>query len=95
LLLMRSASVLRGERFRPVGSNGAGKTMLIEMIQSLRTPDSGSISLLGFNPTREADNLQEKIGIQLQTSTKQVLNSIWETLTLPLGCVKLATSEVE
>ena len=60
-----------GEIFGLVGPNGAGKTTLIEMIESLRTPDSGSISVLGFNPTKEADELQEKIGIQLQATSIQ------------------------
>ena len=63
-----SFSVEEGEIFGLVGPNGAGKTTLIEMIESLRTPDSGSILVLGLDPTREADNLQEKIGVQLQTT---------------------------
>ena len=66
-----SLSINDGEIFGLVGPNGAGKTTLIEMIESLRTPDTGSISVLGFNPIREADELQEKIGVQLQTTSIQ------------------------
>ena len=44
--------------------------------------DSGSISVLGFNPTKEADELQEKIGIQLQTTSIQPNIRIKEALKL-------------
>jgi len=66
-----SFSIEEGEIFGLVGPNGAGKTTLIEMIESLRIPDSGSISVLGLNPVREADELREKIGVQLQTTSIQ------------------------
>ena len=60
-----------GEIFGLVGPNGAGKTTLIEMIESLRVPDSGSIRVLGLDPAKEADELHEKIGVQLQTTSIQ------------------------
>ena len=55
-----SLSIDEGEIFGLVGPNGAGKTTLIEMIESLRTPDSGSIRVLGLNPAKDADELQER-----------------------------------
>jgi len=48
-----------------VGPNGAGKTTLIEMIEGLRTPDSGTIKVLGLDPAKESNELQERIGVQL------------------------------
>jgi len=66
-----SLSIEEREIFGLVGPNGAGKTTLIEMIESLRTPDSGSISVLGLDPAKEADELQEKIGVQLQATSIQ------------------------
>ena len=77
-----SFSVEEGEIFGLVGPNGAGKTTLIEMIESLRTPDSGSIRVLGMDPTREADNLQERIGVQLQTTSIQPNIKVKEALKL-------------
>ena len=88
-------SIKEGEISGLAGPSSAGKMTLIEMIESLRIPDCGSIGWLSFNPTKEADNFQEKIGIQLPSNTKKVLNSLRETLTLPLGCAKLASSEVK
>jgi len=77
-----SFSVEEGEIFGLVGPNGAGKTTLIEMIESLRTPGSGSIRVLGLDPTREADNLQERIGVQLQTTSIQPNIKVREALNL-------------
>jgi ABC-2 type transport system ATP-binding protein len=66
-----SFDVHRGEVFGLVGPNGAGKTTLIEMIEGLRTPDSGSITVLGLDPSQDADSVQECIGVQLQTTSIQ------------------------
>ena len=66
-----SLDVYRGEVFGLVGPNGAGKTTLIEMIEGLRTPDSGSIIVLGMDPSQDADSVQEHIGVQLQTTSIQ------------------------
>src|SRR3970282_2087697 len=43
-----SFEVRRGETFGILGPNGAGKTTTLEMIEGLRKPDSGSITLLGL-----------------------------------------------
>ena len=77
-----SLGIEEGEIFGLVGPSGAGKTTLIEMIESLRTPNGGSIRVLGFDPTKEADELQEKIGIQLQTTSIQPNIKVKEALKL-------------
>ena len=77
-----SLSIEEGEIFGLVGPNGAGKTTLIEMIESLRTPDSGSIRVLGLDPVKEADELQEKIGVQLQTTSIQPNIKVKEAIKL-------------
>lgn len=77
-----SLSIEEGEVFGLVGPNGAGKTTLIEMIESLRSPDSGSIRVLGLDPSKEADRLQEKIGVQLQTTSIQPNIKVKEAIKL-------------
>jgi ABC-2 type transport system ATP-binding protein len=77
-----SLSIEEGEIFGLVGPNGAGKTTLIEMIESLRIPDSGFIRVLGLDPVKEADELQEKIGVQLQTTSIQPNIKVREALKL-------------
>ena len=77
-----SLSIEEGEIFGLVGPNGAGKTTLIEMIESLRTPDNGSIRVLGLDPTKEADELKEKIGVQLQSTSIQPNIKVKEAIKL-------------
>ncbi|MBE1490033.1 para-nitrobenzyl esterase [Plantactinospora soyae] len=45
-----SFTIGEGEIFGIIGPNGAGKTTTVESIAGLRTPDSGSISVLGLDP---------------------------------------------
>ena len=46
-----SFTVEEGEIFGIIGPNGAGKTTTVESIAGLRTPDSGTISVLGLDPS--------------------------------------------
>lgn len=62
-------SVEEGEVFGILGPNGAGKTTMVEMIEGLRKPDSGSIRVLGINAAREPDSIKELIGVQLQATS--------------------------
>ena len=55
-----------GECFGLLGPNGAGKTTTIEICEGLTDPDSGSVELLGLSWRRNAAELRERIGIQLQ-----------------------------
>jgi ABC-2 type transport system ATP-binding protein len=75
-------SVKEGEIFGLVGPNGAGKTTLIEMIEGLRTPDSGSVRALGLDPNRQGAELREKIGVLLQTTSIQPDIKVKEALKL-------------
>jgi ABC-2 type transport system ATP-binding protein len=63
-----SLAVRRGEIFGILGPNGAGKTTTVECIGGLRTPVSGTISVLGLDPRSERDAVRERVGIQLQSS---------------------------
>ena len=60
--------VQEGEFFGILGPNGAGKTTTLEMIEGLREPDSGSISLLGRSPWPRNAELLPRMGVQLQAS---------------------------
>ncbi|HKF74753.1 MAG TPA: ABC transporter ATP-binding protein [Terriglobales bacterium] len=63
-----SFSVEGGEIFGIVGPNGAGKTTTVECVEGLRTPDGGSIRVLGLDPRRDAVELRRRVGAQLQES---------------------------
>ena len=60
--------VRQGEFFGILGPNGAGKTTTLEIIEGLRQPDSGQVSLLGQAPWPRNPALLPRIGVQLQAS---------------------------
>jgi len=61
-------AVERGEIFGIVGPNGAGKTTTLEIIEGLRQPDNGRVRVLGLDPQRQAAEVKQRIGVQLQAS---------------------------
>jgi ABC-2 type transport system ATP-binding protein len=63
-----SLDIRRGEIFGFLGPNGAGKTTTVECIGGLRTPDAGTISVLGLDARTDHDRLRDRVGIQLQSS---------------------------
>src|SRR5262245_56179610 len=63
-----SFAVESGEIFGIAGRNGAGKTTTIEILQGLRTRDSGQVEVLGLDPARHRARLRPLLGAQLQTS---------------------------
>jgi ABC-2 type transport system ATP-binding protein len=63
-----SFSVEEGEIFGILGPNGAGKTTTVESIVGLRTPDSGTIRVLGLDPREDRERLRTVVGVQLQES---------------------------
>jgi ABC-2 type transport system ATP-binding protein len=77
-----SFEVEDGEIFGLIGPNGAGKTTTMECIEGLRTPDRGTISVLGFDPFRQVYELQPRIGIQLQQAQLQKRIKVWEAVDL-------------
>jgi ABC-2 type transport system ATP-binding protein len=64
-----SFSVRRGEAFGILGPNGAGKTTTLEMIEGLRQPDGGEITVLGQRVWPDPRSIQARIGVQLQTTS--------------------------
>lgn len=63
-----SLEVHPGEIFGIIGPNGAGKTTFMECLEGLRRPTSGTIDVLGEDPSRPATRWRERIGVQLQTA---------------------------
>jgi ABC-2 type transport system ATP-binding protein len=63
-----SFEVKRREIFGILGSNGAGKTTVVEILQGLRDRTSGQVSVLGFDPAKDKNKLRRSIGTQLQSS---------------------------
>jgi ABC-type branched-subunit amino acid transport system ATPase component len=63
-----SFEVAEGEIFGILGPNGAGKTTTVECVIGLRSPDSGTVRLLGLDAQADRGQLHEIVGVQLQAS---------------------------
>jgi len=74
--------VAKGECFGLLGPNGAGKTTTIEICEGLTTPDEGTVEMLGLNWRTGADELRQRIGIQLQETQFPEKLTVEETLRL-------------
>jgi len=83
-------TIKKGEIFGLLGPNGAGKSTIILMMLGLTEPTSGSISVAGFNSTREplkvkriTGYLPEKIGFYNDLSAKSNLAYTAELNNIP------------
>jgi ABC-2 type transport system ATP-binding protein len=70
------------EIFGILGPNGAGKTTTLEMIETLREPDSGEILVNGMHARKDARSIKEIVGVQLQTTVFFDNLTVWETIDL-------------
>jgi ABC-2 type transport system ATP-binding protein len=58
-----------GEFFGILGPNGAGKTTTLEIMEGLREPDGGEVTVLGLPPWPRNSALLPRIGVQLQATS--------------------------
>jgi ABC-2 type transport system ATP-binding protein len=58
-----------GEFFGILGPNGAGKTTTLEIMEGLREPDGGEVTVLGLRPWPRNPALLPRIGVQLQATS--------------------------
>jgi ABC-2 type transport system ATP-binding protein len=77
-----SFAVGAGETFGMLGPNGAGKTTTVEIIEGLRAPDAGTVTVLGLDVARHAQTVKTRIGIQLQTTALYPRLNVREVLNL-------------
>src|SRR6266567_801269 len=77
-----SFSVEEGEVFGLLGPNGAGKTTTVEILEGLRDPDGGRVSVCGLDPQRESVALKHEIGAALQSTSLPDKLRVMEALRL-------------
>lgn len=61
-----SLSVECGTVFGLLGANGAGKSTTIECILGTKIADSGTVTVLGYNPKKDRRRLFQNVGVQFQ-----------------------------
>jgi ABC-2 type transport system ATP-binding protein len=62
-----SFDVDRGEVFGLLGPNGAGKTTTVEILEGYRDRSAGEVRVLGHDPAERDRQLQQRVGIVLQS----------------------------
>lgn len=64
-----SFEVSRGEIYGLLGKNGAGKSTTIKILTTLIDPSSGSVEVLGLDPTRHPLQIKKSIGVVQQAES--------------------------
>jgi ABC-2 type transport system ATP-binding protein len=77
-----SFEVAEGQVFALVGPNGAGKTTTVEICEGFRTRTAGSVSVLGFDPSKGERAMKAQIGIVLQSTGVDPYLTVAETIEL-------------
>jgi len=77
-----SFKIRQGSIFTLLGPNGAGKTTTLEIIEGLRTPDSGKITIFGRQVERIGREEKEFIGVSLQETNLIGNLTVRETLSM-------------
>jgi ABC-2 type transport system ATP-binding protein len=83
-----SFNVEEGEVFGLLGPNGAGKTSTVEILEGLRTLDSGRVSVCGLDPQHDSQELKHEIGAALQSTSLPDKLRVMESLRLFAGFYK-------
>ncbi|MEU3602442.1 ABC transporter ATP-binding protein [Streptomyces sp. NPDC006798] len=90
-----SFSVARGEIFALLGTNGAGKTSTVELLEGLAAPSGGSVRVLGHDPYRERAAVRPRIGVMLQEGGFPSDLTVTETARMWAGCTSGARPVAE
>lgn len=90
-----SFSVARGEIFALLGTNGAGKTSTVELLEGLTAPDGGQVRVLGHDPYRERAVVRPRTGVMLQDGGFPSDLTAAETVRMWAGCTSGARPVAE
>ena len=75
-----SFDVHEGEIFGILGPNGAGKTTTLEMMETLRSIDSGSVKINGIDVEKNPRDIKYLIGVQPQSPAFQDKTKLTEVI---------------
>ncbi len=81
-----SFTVARGELFALLGTNGAGKTSTVELLEGLAAPSGGQVRVLGHDPYRDRAAVRPRIGVMLQEGGFPADLTVLETARMWAGC---------
>ena len=77
--------VFEGEVFALLGTNGAGKTSTLDLLEGLSEPTEGTVEVFGFDPHRNRREVRPELGIMLQSGGLPGELTVSETLEMWRG----------
>ncbi|MCT9079692.1 ABC transporter ATP-binding protein [Streptomyces fulvoviolaceus] len=80
-------SVARAEVFALLGTNGAGKTSTVELLEGLARPSGGRVRVLGHDPYADRAVVRPRTGVMLQEGGFPSELTVAETARMWAGCV--------
>ncbi|MGP3953726.1 ABC transporter ATP-binding protein [Streptomyces sp. 7N604] len=90
-----SFSVARGELFALLGTNGAGKTSTVELLEGLARPSGGQVRVLGMDPYERRAEVRPRTGVMLQEGGFPSDLTAGETARMWAGCTSGARPVAE
>ncbi|MFI6869238.1 ABC transporter ATP-binding protein [Nocardia sp. NPDC050406] len=87
--------VAEGEVFALLGTNGAGKTSTLDMLEGLVAPSGGVVEVFGLDPVGDRGQVRAQVGIMLQAGGLPAELTVRETLEMWRGtCSNPTTADV-
>jgi ABC-2 type transport system ATP-binding protein len=75
-----SINIKKNQIFAFLGPNGAGKTTTVEIIETIRTPTSGEVTILGYDIRKNRQDILQRIGVLPQEFSSFDRITVRETL---------------
>jgi ABC-2 type transport system ATP-binding protein len=75
-----SINIKKNQVFAFLGPNGAGKTTTVEIIETIRTPTSGEVTILGYDVRKNRQDILQRIGVLPQEFSSFDRITVRETL---------------
>ncbi|MFJ6939138.1 ABC transporter ATP-binding protein [Streptomyces sp. NPDC101132] len=85
-----SFAVARGEVFALLGTNGAGKTSTVELLEGLARPAGGRVRVLGLDPWSRRAEVRPRTGVMLQDGGFPSDLTVTETVRMWAGVTSAA-----
>ncbi|MGW0252034.1 ABC transporter ATP-binding protein [Nocardia goodfellowii] len=86
--------IVSGEVFALLGTNGAGKTSTLDLLEGLAAPTEGEVRVFGLDPLRDRAQVRAQVGIMLQSGGLPAELTVREALEMWRGtCTDPTTAD--
>ena len=75
-------TIEQGEVFGFLGPNGAGKTTTVRMLTNLIAPSAGSATIMGYDISKDGQNIRRNVGLLTETPGMYDRLSAWRNMTV-------------